>query len=202
MKSFVTRTAFIAAILTFSGCGGNKGTASIDAGKSSLPDAAITVADAGTDAGDAGPPDAASADEEAPTADPTDLNLRGRHLLEAIAKGEPKLAADIVYPREAYLATRDHADPGKLWDKKFYPAFEKDIRTLRKRMKLTEQAQFVSFEIGPSVVQAPAKKHDLKRPIWRVRHSKLTFNLNGKTQRIEIADLTGWRGSWYVSKLR
>jgi len=117
-------------------------------------------------------------------------------------KGDPKLAADIVYPREAYIATHEHADPGKLWDKKVYPGFERDMRTLRKRLRLTEQVQFVSFDLGPQVVQTTPKKRDSKVPVWRVRHSKITFTLGGKTQRMEVAELTGWHGAWYVSKLR
>jgi len=193
--------------IVVSGCGGSKGSAGVDAGspnalahangEGAKGDAGASIAnDAGADA------DTAAAEESPPTVDAADMTLRGRHLLEAIAHGEPKLASDIVYPRDAYIATKDHADPGKQWDKKTYPAFERDVNTLRKRLRVSEQAQFVSFEIGPSVVQAPAKKRDLKRTVWRVRHSKLTFAAAGKTQRIEIAEMTAWRGSWYISKLR
>jgi hypothetical protein len=47
-----------------------------------------------------------------------------------------------------------------------------------------------------------AKKSDLKKPAWRVKHSKLTFMADGKTHSIEINEMTAYRGAWYVTKLR
>ncbi|WP_394821920.1 hypothetical protein [Pendulispora albinea] len=163
-----------------------------DAAGSAMGDAGAALS------GDAGVP----MDEPAPVADPADLALRGKHLLEAITHGDPRLAADIVYPRDAYINTRDQADAGKQWDKKMYPSFDRDVRTLRRRLRLKGPIQFVSLEVGPAPVQVPVKKHDLKRPVWRVRHSKLTLNVGGKPQRIEIAEMTGWHGAWYITKLR
>jgi hypothetical protein len=65
-----------------------------------------------------------------------------------------------------------------------------------------ENAHFVSFELGHAVIQVTPKKRDWKRPLWRVQRSKITFTLDGRTQRIEIAEMTSWRGNWYVTKLR
>jgi len=206
----ILAAAVVAAVLVpsivVSGCGGSKGATAADAG-SATASAHVSAADAKADAG-ALANNAAAADagiiveEPAPALDNADLTLRGRHLLEAIAHGEPKLAADIVYPRDAYIATKDQPDPGKQWDKKVYPIFERDVATLRKRLHVPENAQFVSFELGPTIAQSPVKKRDLKQPVWRVRHSKLTFAVGGKPQRIEIAEMSGWHGAWYASKLR
>jgi len=199
--------------IVMSGCGGGSHAAKVDSGADAA--AAATLAqmaatDAGADASSSAPDGGAGAslagdtggEEPVPVADPADLALRGKHLLEAISHGDPRLAADIVYPRDAYITTRDHSDAGKQWDKKMYPAFERDVRTARKRLRLKEAVQFVSFELGPTPVQVLPKRHDLKRTVWRVRHSKLTFTVGSKTQRIEVAELTAWHGSWYVTKLR
>ncbi|WP_394831978.1 hypothetical protein LVJ94_36215 [Pendulispora rubella] len=205
----ILAAAVVAAVLfpsiAVSGCGGSKGSPAVDAGSTSAAahvSAADAKADAGAAANSAAAPDAGVVDEPAPTVDNADLTLRGRHLLEAIAHGEPKLASDIVYPRDAYIATKDQPDPGKQWDKKVYPIFERDVANVRRRLHVPENAQFVSFELGPAIAQSPVKKRDLKQPVWRVRHSKLAFAVGGKPQRIEIAEMTGWHGAWYVSKLR
>ena len=60
----------------------------------------------------------------------------------------------------------------------------------------------MSFELGHSVVQITPKKRDFKKPLWRVKHSKLTFTIDGKTRHLDIAEMTAWRGAWYVTRLR
>jgi hypothetical protein len=130
------------------------------------------------------------------------MTARARHLLEAIAHDGPELSTDIVFPRDAYLAVRDSSDPGKAWDTKVQGSFVRGVHVLHKRTRGVEKAQFVSFELGHSVQQAPPKKREWKRSLWRVKHSRLTFTVDGRTQRIEIAEMTGWRGAWYVTKLR
>jgi len=169
--------------------------AALDDGGGADPSAAPA---AGGAAGDAG----AVADDSLPAAISADLTARGRHLLEAIAHDNPDLATDILFPRDAYAAAHEGQDPSKLWDKKILPGFQKDVHTVHRRVKDAEKAQFVSFEIGHAVTQITPKKRDWKKPLWRVRHSKLTFTIDGKTQRIEVSALLSWKGSWYVTNLR
>ncbi len=178
-------------------------------------DAAVAAAAAGPpDAGDAGPPkeqftgvvlplDAGpSPDEAIPPSTTGDLTTRGKHLLEALAHDTPELATDIVFPRDAYSLSRDSSDPSKQWDKKITGAFQKDVHTLHKRLKIPQTAQFLSLEIGHSVTQITPKKKEWKKSLWRVHHSKLSFMSDGKLQRLEIEEMTSWRGAWYVTKLR
>ena len=73
---------------------------------------------------------------------------------------------------------------------------------IHRRSKGIEDAQFVAFELGHAVLQITPKKHDWKRPLWRVFRSKITYVIDGRTQRLEIAEMTSWRGNWYVTKLR
>lgn len=145
---------------------------------------------------DAGPPDDALPPSAAP-----DLALRGRHLLEAITQDNPELATDILFPRDAFVTVRDLTDATKVWEKKTLPAFHRDVRTLNRRLK-GKDTQFVALEIGQAIARIVPKRRDYKKPLWRVKHSKLLFTVDGRQQRIEIGEMVSWRGAWYVTKLR
>jgi hypothetical protein len=148
---------------------------------------------------DAGP---AIEDVAMPKATGEELDMRMKHLVEAIAQGNADLAGDVVFPRDAYIQTKDSADPQKGWEKKVQGSFKHSVDVLHKKMKASDGAKFVSFELGHSVVQITPKKKDWKRPLWRVKHSKLTFTVDGKQRHLDIAEMTAWRGAWYVTKLR
>jgi hypothetical protein len=109
---------------------------------------------------------------------------------------------DALFPRDGYIAARDTADPQKAWDKKVSAAYRRGIERSHKRAKGIEHAKFVSFELGHSMQQIPPKKKDFKKPLWRVKHSKLSFTIDGKQRHIDIAEMTAWRGAWYVTRLR
>lgn len=136
-----------------------------------------------------------------PDATSVTLTVRARHLLEAIAKNSPDLATDVLFPREGYLAARADKDPAKAWDNKVKPAFDREIGRMNKRMKGAQRAIFVSFELGKQVVRITPKKHDYREPLWRVRHSSVHVTVDGRPHRIDIAEMVGWRGNWYVSRL-
>lgn len=145
---------------------------------------------------DAGPPDDALPPPGAP-----DLATRGKHLLEAITQDNAELGNDFLFPRDAFVAARDVTEPAKLWEKKTLPSFQRDVRTMHKRLK-GKEAQFVSFEIGQAITRIVPKRRDYKKALWRVKHSKLLFTVDGKPQRIEIGEMVSWRGAWYITKLR
>lgn len=176
-----------------SGCPSSPGAATDAGPKDARAEASATAAAAS----DAGP-----ADDPLPPSSSDEMTTRQKHLLEAIAHDNADLATDMIFPRDAYLSVRDSADPGKAWDAKVSSAFRKNVHTLHKRTHGIEKAQFVSFELGKSVQQATPKKREWKRPLWRVKRSRLTFTVDGKTQRIDIGEMTGWHGAWYVTKLR
>jgi len=199
--------------LAAAACTPAQGSKRADAGPSAAAStSAATLGDAdggdpalapGANAANPGAADAGvAADDALPPATSAELTARGKHLLEAIAHDNPDLATDMLFPRDAYAAAREGQDPAKIWDKKILPGFQKDVHTVHRRVKDAEKAQFVSFEIGHAVAQITPKKRDWKKALWRVRHSKLTFTIDGKTQRIEISALVSWKGSWYVTNLR
>lgn len=175
-----------------------------DKAPSSERGATLTSArlDAGakTAAADAG---AHEADDIAlPRSSSEELSARMRHLLEAISQNNPDLAADILFPRDAYAASKDLQDPAKAWEKRMQNGFRRSIERFHKNMRGIEHAHFVSFELGTSVAQITPKKKDFKKPLWRVKHSKLTFTIEGKTRHLDISEMTAWRGAWYVTRLK
>ncbi len=194
--------AALAALASFvPACGDRANGAVPDGGDSAI---LARAKDAGGDgsanaAADGGP---SEADLVMPPVTSEELPLRMRHLLEAIAQNNPELANDALFPRDAYIATRDSADPQKAWEKRLSGAFHRAVERTHKRIKGMEGAKFVSFELGHSITQVTPKKHDFKRPLWRVKHSKLTFTLEGKERHLDVAEMTAWRGAWYVTRLR
>jgi hypothetical protein len=145
--------------------------------------------------------DVSASFDDLPDAGPADLDLRGKHLLEAIAQNDAALAADIILPREAWMAVRDAQDPGGLYDVKFKTSFASQIARANRHEKGVDHAVFVSFELGPNPVRVTPKKHEWKEALWHVSRSTLTFTIDGRVHRIEIAEMIAWRGNWYVSHL-
>ncbi len=183
------RLVLAVASLALVGCGGAKEGAS-DAGDAAVRDAAVE-AEASAPLDEAAMP--ASGGEE--------LSNRMKHLLEAIAQNNPDLANDVLFPREGYTSAKDLPDPAKAWEKRVQALFKRSVERSHKRIKGVANAKFVSFELGKSVVQLSPKKKDFKKPLWRVKHSKLTYSIDGKTHHITIAEMTAWRGAWYVTRL-
>lgn len=188
------------AALGGTGCGEKSNAAAPDGGDSAL---LARPKDGGGEGGLAHADSGPSVDDLAmPPPANEELSARMRHLLEAVAQNNPDLANDVVFPRDAFIATRDSADPQKAWEKRLSNAFRRAVERSHKRTKGIENAKFVGFELGHSVTQAAPKKNEWKRPLWKVKHSKLSFTVEGKPRHLEIAEMTAWRGNWYVTRLR
>ncbi len=183
------------AFLALAACGDRSSAATADGGDSAV----ARTRDAGSEGGSG---DAGVDDLALPPAPNEELLGRMRHLLEAITQNNPDLAGDVVFPRDAYMASRDSVDPQKAWEKRISALFRRSVDRTHKRTKGIENAKFVGFELGHALAQLTPKKHDFKKPLWRVKHSKLTFTIEGKVRHLDIAELTAWRGAWYVTRLR
>jgi hypothetical protein len=144
--------------------------------------------------------DAAPADDIIPATSSDELTARARHLLEAIAKDDPDLATDILFPRDGWLATRDADEPGKEWDKRVDRPFRRSVHVLSRHH--LDGAQFVSLELGHAVVQESTLRHGWTKALWTVRGSRLTYVVEGHTRTVAIHEMTAWRGAWYVTRLR
>ena len=171
-------------------------------------DAPVAAKNARADTWDAAPKPApvdsggAGADDSLPAFASDELTTRAKHLLEAIQKDNGELAGDIVFPRDAYLQIKDVPDPGKHWDTKVLAAFRSQVHALHHHTKGIERAVFTSFELGQPAAEVMPKKHDLKRMLWRARRSRVGFTIDGKPSHFDIVEMTGWRGAWYVTRLR
>lgn len=197
-RGLVVIAAMSAMTMLQGGCS-EKGSSTADASAAILP----SRHDAGDGGLETGTSDSGQLEDTAmPASSGEDLQTRMRHLLEAIAQNNPDLAGDALFPRDGYVASRDVADPQKAWEKKVSNGFRRSVQRMHKRMKGVEHAKFVAFEVGHSVVQLTPKKKDFKKPLWRVKHSKLTFTIDGKTRHLDIPEMTAWRGAWYVTRLR
>lgn len=164
--------------------------------------APLTDAADGGDGGTRSDAGAGADDTSLPSGGEEELAGRMKHLVEALAQNNPDLAGDVLFPRDAFVAVKDVADPQKAWEKKVSNAFRRSIERLNKRTKGVDHAKFVSFELGKNVTQLTPKKKDFKKPLWRVKHSKLSFSIDGKIHHLVIAEMTAWRGAWYITRVR
>jgi hypothetical protein len=201
--SMFTGRALFPVVAVFAAIAMPFGLGGCEKSSAATPDAAAMLHNR-LDAGDGGPNgDGGGLDDTAmPQSSGEDLTARMRHLLEAVSQNNADLAGDAMFPRDGYIATRDVADPQKAWEKRISNAFRRSVERSHKRMKGIEHAKFMSFELGHSIVQLTPKKRDFKKPLWRVKHSKITFTIDGRVRHLEIAEMTAWRGAWYVTRLR
>jgi hypothetical protein len=153
--------------------------------------------------GDGAPePDAApAADDALPQNVEDDLNARMAHLLDAITQDEARLASDALFPRDAWVASRDSADPGKEWERRVASPFRRAVHRLSKSPNFG-RAHFVRFELGRDLSQEPMRKRGWKKALWTVKGSSITLDVAGRMHRIPIREMTAWRGAWYITRLR
>jgi hypothetical protein len=141
-------------------------------------------------------------DDATPPSENEELASRARHLLEAIAADDPRLASDLLFPRDGWIATRDTSDPGQEWDKHVATPFRRAVHKLSRRRAQFDAAEFISLEVGAAMQQQTPRRRAWKKPLWTVRGSRVTFIVEGRTRTLTIREMTAWRGHWYVTRLR
>ena len=187
------RALLLVGLLAVAGCRGFHGSAADTA----PPDGGAESREAGADAA----ADAAPADDSIPPTSSDELNLRAKHLLEAMAQNNSDLASDFLFPRDGWVATRDALDPGKEWEKRVLHPFQRALRGLSRRHPDLVRAQFATLELGHSMTQATPKRHGWTKPLWVVSGSHLTFVVDGRTRTLPVREMVAWRGAWYVTRL-
>lgn len=130
------------------------------------------------------------------------MDLRARHLLEAVAGDNAALANDILFPRDGWTATRDTADPGKEWDRRVATPFRKAVHVLARHNEELVRAQSVTLELGSAIAKETPRPRAWKKPLWTVHGSRVKFVLDGRARTLPVRELTAWRGEWYVTLLR
>ncbi|APR99499.1 hypothetical protein BCY86_01480 [Pajaroellobacter abortibovis] len=130
-----------------------------------------------------------------------DLKTRGKHLFEAILYDDCYRATDFLFPRDAFIATHQPADP-KLWRKQVQVPFCKDIYFLHNRLKKKKNLTFMSLQLGYRIQLMKTLKEGWSQPAWEVQQAKLLFIHRGSVQKIDVGQMVGWKGNWYITKLR
>jgi hypothetical protein len=148
------------------------------------------------------PIEAGPEDNDVPSGPTEELTQRARHLLEAIAKDETDLATDILFPRDAWLATRDAPDLGKDWNRQVASPFRRSVHALSRHHPDLDRAQFVSLELGHALSQATPHRHGWTKPMFVLHGCRISFVVDGRTRTLPIREMTAWRGAWYVTRLR
>jgi hypothetical protein len=193
--SFVKAALLACALLSCKHAPDREGTVTFE-----RPDGGI--GDAAPEAGsgivqDTSPPP----EDTLPPTSSDELTTRARHLLEAIQKDDADLAVDIIFPRDGWLSVRDASNGGKEWDHRVASPFRRAIHRLSHHRDL-ERAEFVSIELGKTMVQATPHRQGWKKPLWLASGSRITFVVGGHTRSLSIRQMTAWRGAWYVTQLR
>jgi hypothetical protein len=198
------RRAAIAWIWLLAGVAAGCGKSEAAATESAHAGLSLRAGDGGADGGAPDSPGMpAPADDSAlPAAESEELTSRMRHLVDALAHQNPDLARDVVFPRDAYLALRDVSDPASGWERRVAQPFRAAVERAHRRNPDIERATFLSFEIGSTIVSVPPRKKEWKKPLWTVKRSRLTFLVDKKPHTVEIAEMTAWRGAWYITRLR
>src|SRR5262245_31393503 len=70
-----------------------------------------------------------------------------RTLFDAIVADDPARAADVFFPRPAFLKVKDIADPGRYYDQ-LYKRFFSDVHALHARLAGLPDVRFERFELA------------------------------------------------------
>jgi len=129
-----------------------------------------------------------------------DLKEKIRKLWEAIVRGDPGLAADTFFPRDAFLLVKAIADPGRYYHQ-LRRRFDKDIRDLHARTPDLERALFDRFELARRGGFVAVGEEANRLPYWASRHSFIHYRVGQARKRIEVRVLITWDDRWYVIHL-
>ena len=50
-------------------------------------------------------------------------------------------------------------------------------------------------------LQPLPRRKEWKKALWTVKKSKLAYSIDGETFRMDLPEMTAWRGAWYVNRL-
>lgn len=137
-----------------------------------------------------------------PSAQDPQFVARLSDLLEAVASGQPGLAAPAFFPLGAYIQVKGISDPVHDYQTRLVPDFDQDILALHSEIDPgTAPVTFASVTV-PDAAQwiRPGVEYN-KGSYWRVYDARLNFRLAGQLHYFTIVSLISWRGEWYVVHL-
>jgi hypothetical protein len=123
-------------------------------------------------------------------------------LFAAILSDDPRAAADVFFPRAAFLLVKDMRDPGRYYDRLF-AQFERDVHALHASIPSSERASavFERFELASRGGWVKPHEEGNKLPYWASRHSFIHYRAAGQPRKLEVRVLISWEDQWYLIHL-
>ncbi len=119
-------------------------------------------------------------------------------LLAAISAGDPTLAADFFFPKEAFDQVKDLPVPER-YHRKLVRWYNDDIIKEHPRFKNGDW-RFEKLEMGHCKWKEKGTEGN-KLPYWSCRGSFVTATDGNRSRRFEIRVLINWGKTWYVTHL-
>jgi hypothetical protein len=129
-----------------------------------------------------------------------DLSEKIHKLWESIVRDDPELAAEVFFPKEAFLLVKAMADPGRYYDK-LRKRFDRDIHDLHQRTADLDIAVFDRFELARRGGFVAVNQEGNRLPYWASRHSIIYYRVRQELRRLEVRVLITWDDRWYVIHL-
>ncbi|WP_437275555.1 hypothetical protein WME90_30460 [Sorangium sp. So ce375] len=135
-----------------------------------------------------------------PALESKELTEQARALFDAVVKNEPALAEPFWFPKAPFIPLKDVKDPGKYWDN-LHAAYVNDVKSMHRKRKSWEGAQFVGFVVGSKPKWVPPGDEVNKIGYYRSFHGKLKYEIDGKPASLDVHTIISWQGRWYITHL-
>jgi len=119
----------------------------------------------------------------------------------AIVKDDPALGEAFWFPKEPFIPLKDVKEPGKYWEQ-LHRTYVNDIHALHKKRKDWSGATFGRFERGSVPKWVKPGDEANKIGYYRSFHGQLRFEVDGKSESIDVHTVITWQGRWYTTHLR
>jgi len=123
-----------------------------------------------------------------------------RRLFEAILHDRPEHAADVFFPREAFVLVKSMAHPER-YHARLAQRFETDIHALHRTLAATPEATFERLELTHRGGWVRPGEEGNRLPYWAARHARLHYRVGSTPRSLEVRVLISWGPRWYVIHL-
>jgi hypothetical protein len=162
--------------------------------------AAAPVASAAAPVASAAVP-AVVADNKVSPTEGAELTERAKGLFEAIVNDKPELGEPFWFPKEPFIPLKDVKNPGRYWET-LHKTYVSDIHALHRQRKSWAGATFVRFDRGSKPKWVKPGDEANKIGYHRSFHGSLRFEVDGKSESVDVHTVITWQGRWFITHLR
>ncbi|MDB4975464.1 MAG: hypothetical protein JWN48_3805 [Myxococcaceae bacterium] len=141
-----------------------------------------------------------SGPHDEPRPSESSVQASGQRLLRAIVEDDPQLAAELFFPRDAFVQVKAMQRPERYYDK-LHARFQKDIHALHRALPELSEAVFVKLELGRRGGLVRPGEEGNRLPYWAARHARLHYRVGSQARSLELRVLISWQQRWYVIHL-